>query len=216
MPASQEPDPPEHEAVIAPGFAELLTGFELDLLADDPATTYGVFAGDYALGYMNRAWFRFATQNAGDAMLARFRARASIVPAIPASLRPFYLAGFARALATGVPWEHVYACHSPDEHRVYRMTVLPLDRRGLLISHAVVEKGPIRDATAQVEDVLYTGKGRLVVMCAHCRRTRRVGLPEGWDWVPAHVADPPRNVSHGLCSLCLSYYHLRRLPPAPP
>jgi len=34
---------------------------------------------------------------------------------------------------------------------------------------------------------------------------RRVAT-QSWDWVPALVAQPADNLSHGLCEACSAYY----------
>jgi hypothetical protein len=38
--------------------------------------------------------------------------------------------------------------------------------------------------------------------CSNCRRTQRAHGDE-WDWVTAHVTDPPPNISHGICPICI-------------
>jgi hypothetical protein len=48
----------------------------------------------------------------------------------------------------------------------------------------------------------------VIVMCMHCRRTRRE-TPEGevWERVDEHLSKRPRNVSDGICHECLEEYY---------
>jgi hypothetical protein len=55
--------------------------------------------------------------------------------------------------------------------------------------------------------VLYRDANGVIGMCMHCRRTRRSDDPDVWDWVPDFLSAPPDNISHGLCSMCFSYYY---------
>ena len=55
----------------------------------------------------------------------------------------------------------------------------------------------------------YATDGDVIVQCCHCRRTRRSDGSDVWDWVPAWVASPPPETSHGICPLCLEYFYPR-------
>jgi len=58
-----------------------------------------------------------------------------------------------------------------------------------------------------VFDELYRDATGTILMCMHCRRTRR-NLPEPqWDLVETYVTTPPRGVSHGLCPECLEKHY---------
>jgi len=63
------------------------------------------------------------------------------------------------------------------------------------------------------DDAVYRCVLGLIHMCANCRRTRRNGDPEIWDWVPAYVARPRREMTHTICPFCREYYYSAYLEP---
>jgi hypothetical protein len=77
----------------------------------------------------------------------------------------------------------------------------------LAINSLRVERLHDVPSLAGLEEVYRQDSG-LIVMCGHCRRTRRaVGDPDIWDWVADYVAKQPSQVSHGLCDACLEYHY---------
>jgi hypothetical protein len=73
----------------------------------------------------------------------------------------------------------------------------------LVVSSPIVVRQHTQD---QVEPALYEQRGVLVA-CSHCRRFRSPSEPRSWHWVPDYVRNPPQNVSHGLCPVCLEHYY---------
>ncbi len=58
----------------------------------------------------------------------------------------------------------------------------------------------------------YRDASGTILMCMHCRRTRRGSPGEcEWELVEAYVQQPPKGVSHGLCPDCLDKHY----PPVP-
>jgi hypothetical protein len=49
----------------------------------------------------------------------------------------------------------------------------------------------------------YRDASGLILMCMYCRRTRRVGASDQWDWVEAYALQMPARVTHGICKKCL-------------
>lgn len=77
----------------------------------------------------------------------------------------------------------------------------------MVVNSLVVERAHEDSGLPPLSSMYQDGKG-LVVMCSHCRRTRRAAqVPEQWDWVPEYVAMPAANTSHSLCPVCLDYYY---------
>lgn len=151
----------------------------------------------------NGAWDRFARDNNGEAMLARWGRGACVLDAIASPLQPFYANGFRRTRETGVVWEHDYECSTATRHRTYRMYAYPFNG-ALLVTHALRDARPHPQATAAPSPA-HVNDG-LVLMCAHCRRVKRWSTPPAWDWVPSFVAEPRSNISHGLCQACQHHY----------
>jgi len=152
--------------------------------------------------YCNPAWDRFALDNEGEEAQSRHVLGRSVLEPVPEPLRPSFEQGFAQALSARRPFELVYQCHSPEIHREFRLRAAPgAELDGLLLVHSLVvaqphEEQPFWPSQSYVDRMGY------VMMCCHCRRTRRVARKAQWDWVPGYLADPPRRVTHGLCEVC--------------
>jgi hypothetical protein len=56
---------------------------------------------------------------------------------------------------------------------------------------------------------VYTTADGMIVMCAHCRCSRRADNSDHWDFVPAHLRLKPTVtlISHGLCPSCRAYFY---------
>ena len=69
----------------------------------------------------------------------------------------------------------------------------------LLVVH---EAAPMRGLQEE-----YRRASSPISQCSRCRRVERIAAPSTWHWVPEYVAEPPRAISHGLCSPCRDDYH---------
>ncbi|MDB4932944.1 MAG: hypothetical protein JWM10_5428 [Myxococcaceae bacterium] len=172
----------------------------MQTLEDSDNVAY-VVTPEGVIGRTNPAWRRFASANGGGAMAGG----AVLAAVLPAVLRAYYVDGFARALATGEPWEHDYECSSAETFRRFRMVAYPFDGRGLVVVNSLRLERPHEREAHPGDDDAYTVDG-VITMCSHCRRLRRATAPVRWDWVPAYVRSPPDNLSHGLCASCYEYY----------
>lgn len=174
--------------------------------AESHDVTY-VLSHDLALVRANAAWARFARENDGDAVLARWGRGARVDAAISPPLRGFYTAAYARVIATGNRWEHDYECSSPTTFRKFRMVVYPVNAQFLVVVNSLTVEVPHSQPVSEADDPTYALEG-IVTMCSHCRRVRNQRVGKQWDWVPSYVASPPNNLSHGLCEACFEYYGL--------
>lgn len=167
---------------------------------------------DLQLTYCNPAWDRFAVKNGAAWLRMPAPIGRSVLDAISGPLRSYYESVYKKALGTRQPWGHLYECSSATFSRKFFLQVLPLRAsRGLLVINSMRIEHPWEIAPAAALDEIYRDKDRLIVMCSHCRRTRRQeGAAEFWDWVADYVAHPPSAVSHGLCQPCLEYYYTIR------
>ena len=179
-------------------------------LADSDDTTF-VLSRELALVRYNRAWTRFAGENGGLDLLARFGRGCSIMSAVPEVLRPFYKQGYAHAWASAARWEHDYECSSPDRRRRFRMLVYPIDQAFLVVVNAVIEDVAHDREVSSPDESRYVSDG-IISMCSNCRRVRNRYGEQRWDWVPAFVAHPPRNLSHGICGACAPLYYVAEDP----
>jgi hypothetical protein len=162
---------------------------------------------DYRLIYVNPAWDRFALENGAPELVRDRLTRVSILDCVHVPLRDFYAATFAEALDRDAPVEHTFQCPSAKLARTFRMRILPLKSRGLLIMNSLSTEGPHPPAVER--NVSYVDSDGFITMCSHCRRTQQAGSHQ-WDWVPQFVALQPQHVSHGLCQVCLEYHYLSR------
>jgi len=63
---------------------------------------------------------------------------------------------------------------------------------------------------ARADSSLYLQPDGLITMCAHCRCSRRVDLPDQWDFVPDYFqlkGQASLIVSHGFCPICHAYFY---------
>ena len=173
-----------------------------DSVATSDNVSY-ILSDELKILHTNAAWERFAREN-GDEVFLQHWHRASLLDAIPGALQTFFRERFARAQLTQERWEHDYECSSPTVFRQYRMIVYPVGSV-FIVTHALLVEMP-HDRTAHDPSPRYERSG-VISMCSHCRRVRRAGEPEAWDWVPAYVTPIADNVSHGLCPPCYRYYY---------
>lgn len=182
---------------------EFLAGFDPVALDADERT---LVALDPALRivWVNVTWSRFAEQNGGGSILERFVSGARYLDGIQGEQRSVYDEVFRRALEEGIPHESVYECSSPERFRKYRLRALPFPR--LLLEHTRIDERAHDRPPEPPDDAAYADARGLVTQCGNCRRTRDP-VRLAWHWIPAWVASPPRNTTHGICAVCVGYYY---------
>lgn len=186
---------------------ELARNFDLDALRQEEGVVVAL-DGDDRIAWVNDAWARFAAENGGETVLARYGLGTRYIDGIRGPLADYFARAFASVRTSGEPWEIEYECSSPAIFRLHRMRVLPSVEAGLLVEHNVVESRPHDRAAEIPRESDYRDDHGLLVQCSNCRRVRRVG--DGWRWIPAWVATTPAPpVSHGLCATCEGLYVAR-------
>lgn len=161
---------------------------------------------NFEIAYVNPAWIDFAERNGGADVRRRWSEGADFLAAVAEPLRPHYDQHLRACLAGGSSWTSEYECSSPNLFRAFRMEVEVLrDAAGLVIVHTCIDQHPHDEShrAARPSAALYLDDHGLLLQCVHCRRVRRVGADEDWDWVPEWVAHVPDNASGGLCPGCL-------------
>lgn len=186
---------------------ELLSEIPREVLEQDRSV---IFALDsrFHIVYCNAAWDAFAAANGAAHLQRPAPVGRFLFEFIRGPVSGFYEAAYRRVLETVKPWRHVYECSTATTFRRFAMQVLPMRRtQGLLVVNSLCVERPHEPPHALGAPLEYRSPKGVVVMCSHCRRTRRAGGSEQWDWVPGHVERLPGNTSHGLCDLCLEYYY---------
>jgi hypothetical protein len=192
--------------IVDHDFLPQLAGFDLAKLDQSPSTAYALNKSG-AIAYVNDAWRKFAQDNGAVWPLGRWDLGTRLMDVVPFELRSFYQELFERAHATSSPCDHTYECSSPTMLRLYRMRVYPLSHGASFVVNALIEEREHPAPTLLPDPSRYERAG-VIVMCMHCRRTRRADS-EQWDWVSGYVEQLPENTSHGLCSVCLDYHYNR-------
>ncbi len=195
---------------MPPQFLEGFDAKELENLGNP------VFAvdGDLTMVYANPAYFDFARHNgAGPGFAARWGIGCNIMEAIPADLRSYFRKMYSLCFEQKLPREHQYECSSPEHFRLFNQRVYPLgERSGLVVLNSLVTEvrhDPVARPPQAADPAVYRDVRGLVHQCVHCRRILRQEGTLEWDWVPAWVAAPPPEVTHGFCPVCLDYYYPR-------
>jgi hypothetical protein len=182
----------------------------LEALELESGSAY-VISPSFLVTYANSAWSRFATSNGAPLLASAPTGCLDVMLATSAPLRPYYRDIFARLLAGGEVWTHVYDCSSAELFRVYAMHVYPLpEQAGLIVTNSpVVERAHDPEERKPHTGLLstYMQESGLIIQCAHCRRIRRPVVPSSWDWVPGWVESCPGKVSHSLCHPCFEYHY---------
>jgi hypothetical protein len=167
-----------------------------------------VLNSELRITYCNPAWDRFALENQGERALSRHVLGTSVLDVSGDALQRFYRNMFEAVASSGKPFDFDYECSSAERFRMFRMHVLPLKgASGFLVVHSLRLEWPHSRTPSDPERELYRDSRGLIVMCSHCRRTRRANDPAAWDWVPQHLTDSSLEVSHGLCQVCHAYYY---------
>jgi len=186
---------------------ELFGEIPAEVLEQDQSVIFGLDSS-LQIVYCNAAWDAFAAANGGCDLLRPAPLGHPLLNYIGGSLAGYYESAYRSVLQTSELWRHVYECSSASVYRKYAMQVLPMKRmRGLLVVNSLCVERPHEPARNGVRPLDYRFANGMVVMCSHCRRTKRSDGSEQWDWVPEHVATMPRNTSHGLCGVCFEYYY---------
>lgn len=174
--------------------------------ADD---TIYLMGPDLTLAYFNLGWKRFAEQNGGEpAISLNWPIGSSVLAASATVLRPFFAENFAKCLRERRPWEHHYECSSPDLYRSFVMMTYPLGvGDGLLVVHSLTQETSHKRSVCEPLIDLYQDERGFILQCAHCRRVKRWGANQRWDWVRDWVVACPTNTSHGLCEPCYGFYY---------
>lgn len=158
--------------------------------------------------YCNPAWDRFALANQGEQAKGEQVLGTSLLEVVAEPLRRFLQHAFEAVATSGKPFEFDYECSSAESLRLFRMHIMPLKPEGgFLVVHSLRVEEPHDRPTESPNPKRYCTSEGLIVMCAHCRRTRRAQEPDKWDWVPAHLNDRSLQVSHGLCGICRAYLY---------
>ncbi len=156
----------------------------------------------------NPAWDAFAAENNGHGIsCAEIKGRL-ILDFVPDVLRTFYVHKFWFARrAPG--WTHFdYDCSSPEKIRLIRMAMMPLEDGLLVSNHLRVEEAcEVRPPLTAEESSQYISTTGIAIMCANCRKTKRLESDEQWDWIPEMLRRDNFKVSHGLCPRCSGYLY---------
>ena len=154
----------------------------------------------------NPAWEVFAAANGGHGISCREIRGRLILDFVPDVLRRFYVHKywFARR-AEG--WTHFdYDCSSPEKIRLFRMAMMAVDDQLLVTNHLRIEEScEVMPPLTVEQTAAYVSPNGLVVMCANCRKTRRLGNETQWIWIPEMLQRDSFKVSHGLCPRCSDY-----------
>jgi hypothetical protein len=158
--------------------------------------------------YCNPAWDRFAAQNGGTTCRSSKIIGTPLFQCISESLTRFFRTAFDVVLESGDPFEFDYECSSAQTYRIFRMRILPISGpASLLLVHSLRVEKPHDRPSLPPDDARYRSPAGFIVMCCHCRRTKRVAEAGAWDWVPDYVAGVPPRVSTGMCSTCYAYFY---------
>lgn len=196
--------------VLDSRFGPLLQRFAMEELEQSQASIYGLWP-DFSLAYLSDGWFRFARENQGEPQISRdWGLGRSLLDAIPAELLSFYAEAYRGCLNAKDPWQHEYECSSPETFRLLHQTVYPLERgEGLLVVNSIAWTEPIPEQGEPPSPVPYRDAHGVIVQCCHCRKFKNHREARRWDWISPWVAKPPREISHGICEICLDFYYPR-------
>jgi hypothetical protein len=180
-------------------------GARASYLENDPAVIYRL---DRQLRFVacNAAWDRFALENGAPHLQRDNVIGCRLSKFVAGELAAYYDSAFDHVLSVQKPWHHEYACSSAALVRQFAMNVYPFES-GLLVVNALQFQKPHTAAAELAFETSYRLPGGLILMCSNCRRSRRPGTGDVWDWVPGFVSAALHGVSHGLCPPCGDMYH---------
>jgi hypothetical protein len=164
---------------------------------------------DFTIAYVNPAWLRFARANGADGEFSSSWCEgASFLDGIGGRLREFYRSHCQAVLDGGAPWMSEYECSSPKLFRLYSMEVRRVgEGEALLVTHTRVVQCPHEQGVflrEPLDSAPWKDEHGLVHQCVHCRRVRRAGEAEQWDWVPQWVEHVPEFATGSLCPHCIA------------
>jgi hypothetical protein len=193
--------------LIADGFEKHLWPHGPRELDAEAGSVVGLWP-DGRIGFLNEAWSSFARDNRGEAVLTRWPLGSEIWSGISGVLRDYYVRAFERVRTKGEPWEQTYLCDAPWRRREFRLRVLPLEGKALLLLHSLVVDTPRFEAAAEPNEPReYVSEDGTLRQCSNCRRTQRVRGPHGWDWVRSYIAQAPANALQGICTTCVRQFY---------
>ena len=133
------------------------------------------------------AWDRFARENGGTPnVLAASVLHKPFLQFVPEALRGNFEELFRRVRALDACNHKITSALLRDLSRLYRMQVYPLKLgSGFVALNSLRVVHPHKREVFEPDDASYCCELGLIHTCANCRRTRRNGDPETWDWVPA-------------------------------
>jgi hypothetical protein len=167
-------------------------------LKHDPSSLAAI-TEDGRIGWVNHGWLEFARANGGAD--AAIHVGDNYFAGICGEIRGLFEAAVCECLASGVAVEQEYECSSARVLRVYRLRMLPLSKRVLLLVHHPIASRSHDRPAEPPEEARYREATGDIVQCGNCRRTRT--FPEqAWHWVPAWVERPPAGVTYVQCAIC--------------
>ncbi len=178
-------------------------------LQRSPTVSY-ILDSQFRITYCNPAWNYFAELNGAPELTSSAAVGCRLFDIIPEVLRKAYADAFQRVLATGRVWEHAYECSSPALFREYRMRIHLLKPQNwyVITNPLSFERRHAGGSSADAQT--YVNADGFVIMCAHCRCSKRLSKPEQWDFVPEYLQPSSvsgAKVSHGLCPICKAYFY---------
>jgi hypothetical protein len=185
----------------------VLNEYPREVVDKDNAVIFSL-DGNLNITYCNAAWDRFALANSGQHLCLPAPIGRCVLDYIGEPDREYFAKHYERAIRQSEPWERDYECSSANVYRKFRLRAVPLRKTaGLFVMNSLIVEHPHRIAAAAPVHESYRRADGFIVMCASCRRTRRSGRPERWDWVPAFVDECPPEATHGVCLLCRELYY---------
>lgn len=191
--------------IVSEGAEHLLRDFDIAELANSPDIIYLLSPALELLGY-NAAYIAFARQNNCGGDEQPFPLGRCVTDGMTEPVAQRYRERYLAVLETNTPFAHTYECSSPTRYRRYRQVAYPIARcRAILVTNSLVEETPFTEASSAFSNS-YLNEGGVVLECCYCRRLENQ-LTGRWDWVPAQIATPLAETSHGICPYCLEHYH---------
>jgi hypothetical protein len=169
-----------------------------------------VLDSDHRFVYCNPAWDRFAKTNGAPELAGDHVIGSNLFSAIPDVLTRYYMDAFVTVRRNEAVWEQSYECSSLGVFRKYRMRIhFMKGREWFFITNPLVFERP-HHYPVKPDPQKYVHSTGLIMMCAHCRCSKRVDIPDQWDFVPEHLLITGKaslDISHGLCPVCHAYFY---------
>ena len=201
---------------ISSEFESLIDAKRLEVLNRHSSSIYGLDS-NLNISYLNPAWFDFAKDNGSDKFIEdKWSLGKSIFNCIPKVLEPFYTDIYETVLnekeSTLIPRQLEYECSSPQLFRSFSMHLYSLGKGGIVVVNSLLVEQLHPSSLIEKQNIFdedhYVDQNKIVHQCANCRRIRRLGKLEQWDWVPKLTKEPHANTSHGICPPCMQHYYL--------